>query len=229
MAKVFIGVGHGGPDPGAVAGTFRESDANLYISYGLGEELSKYGIEWKASRNTDEEDRLAEEISECNSYAPDLAIEIHNNAGGGVGFEVYYQTNGYRSQSIKLAQCVEKRVKESGQKSRGLKTKITLGNTDYFGWLRECKCPAILTEGFFVDNAEDRSKYDTEEELRALGRVYAHGILDYFGVKWEAQEPVLYRVQVGAFADRNNAEKYKEQITDMGYPAYIVEVKDFAD
>ena len=32
MVKVFIGVGHGGSDPGAVANGLRESDLNLSIA-----------------------------------------------------------------------------------------------------------------------------------------------------------------------------------------------------
>lgn len=228
MAKLFIGVGHGGPDPGAVAGSFRESDANLYIALGLADELIGTGIEYKMSRTVDEEDRLIEEIAECKEYNPDIAVEIHCNAGGGEGFEVYYQTGSTRSESIKLAQCIEARVKATGQKSRGLKTKYTSSGTDYFGWLRQLSCPAVLTEGFFVDNATDRAKYDTEEELRALGRAHAHGILDYFGVT-KPEDPILYRVQVGAFRDRGNAEDYMKAIKEMGYPAYIVEVHDKND
>ena len=32
MSKVFIGVGHGGADPGAVANGFKEKDLNLVIA-----------------------------------------------------------------------------------------------------------------------------------------------------------------------------------------------------
>src|SRR5699024_7817944 len=100
-------------------------------------------------RTVEEDDPLTEEIKEANAFKPDIAVEVHNNAGGGDGFEVYYQTNGYKAQSMKLAQCIEARVKESGQKSRGLKTKLNESGTDYFGWCRQVQCPAVLCEGFF--------------------------------------------------------------------------------
>ena len=29
-------------------------------------------------------------VAMCNAYNPDLVIDIHYNAGGGTGFEVYY-------------------------------------------------------------------------------------------------------------------------------------------
>lgn len=186
-ARVYVGIGHGGPDSGAVYGDYLEKDANLSIGLAMCTELAAYGVEVKSSRTADEEDRLQTQIDECNAYSPDIAVQIHNNSGGGRGFEVYRQTGTHRAESIKLAQCIERRVIESGQKSRGVKIKQTANGSDYFGWLRELHCPAVLTEGFFIDNTIDRASYDTEEELKALGVVYAHGVLDYLGITVEEQ------------------------------------------
>lgn len=224
-ARVYVGIGHGGPDSGAVYGDYLEKDANLAIGLAMCTELAAYGVEVKSSRTADEEDRLQTQIDECNAYSPDIAVQIHNNSGGGQGFEVYRQTGTHRAESIKLAQCIERRVIESGQKSRGVKINQMANGKDYFGWLRELHCPAVLTEGFFIDNAIDRVSYDTEEELKALGVVYAHGVLDYLGIAVEEQ-PVLYRVQVGAFRYKSNAESYKKELESKGYHPYIIEVKD---
>ena len=87
--KVFIGVGHGGSDPGAVANGFRESNLNLAIALACQDELARHGVLAKMSRTTDENDPLSEEIKECNAFDPDIAVEIHNNAGGGDGCEVF--------------------------------------------------------------------------------------------------------------------------------------------
>ena len=80
-SKVFIGVGHGGSDPGAVANGFHESNLNLSIALACQDELARHGVLTKISRTKDENDPLSEEIKECNAYDPDLAVEIHNNAG----------------------------------------------------------------------------------------------------------------------------------------------------
>lgn len=183
MAKrVFIGVGHGGSDPGAV-GKVCEADANLTISLEMKRILESYGFVVGISRTRDENDDLPEEINEANAFKPDLAFEVHNNAGGGDGFEVYVQTNSYAAKSKAAAKAVEARVKALGQKSRGIKTKKnSSGTADYFGWLRQVKAPAILTEGFFVDS-NDALGFDTTAELKALANAYAQGVLDYFGVK----------------------------------------------
>lgn len=235
--RVFIGVGHGGKDPGAVK-YVKESESNLQMALGLKAELERYGITVGISRTVEEDDPLTEEIKEANAFKPDIAVEVHNNAGGGDGFEVYYQTNGYKAQSMKLAQCIEARVKESGQKSRGLKTKLNESGTDYFGWCRQVQCPAVLCEGFFVDNAGDSADYDTTAEQQAYGKVYAMGVLDYLGIKYNPQtggqtaqdtpsasaDDLPYTVQVGAFADRVNAGSMQNKLSGMGYYAFVTGV-----
>lgn len=56
MSKVFIGVGHGGNDNGAVANGFKEDDLNLYIALACRDELVRRGITVGISRNKDEAD-----------------------------------------------------------------------------------------------------------------------------------------------------------------------------
>lgn len=229
--RVFIGVGHGGKDPGAVK-YVKESEANLQMALGMKEELEKYGITVGISRTREEDDPLSEEIREANAFKPDIAVEVHNNAGGGDGFEVYYQTNGYKAQSMKLAQCIEARVKASGQNTHGpngLKTKLNSSGTDYFGWCRQVNCPAVLCEGFFVDNAADSADYNTTAEQKSYGKVYALGVLNYLGIKENpqtgAQSPqnqsLPYTVQVGAFTNRVNAASMQNKLSGMGYYAFV--------
>ena len=86
MARVFIGVGHGGSDPGAV-GHVVEKDAALTIALAARAELQRYGVTVGISRTKDEEDGITEEVREANAFAPDIAIEIHVNAGGGTGLK----------------------------------------------------------------------------------------------------------------------------------------------
>ena len=55
--KVFIGVGHGGSDPGAVK-YVKEADANLQMALGLKAELERHGVKVGISRVKDENDPL---------------------------------------------------------------------------------------------------------------------------------------------------------------------------
>lgn len=219
-------ISYGGNDPGAI-GIVTEKTVNLEIALACREYLINNGVEVRLSRTSDENDPLTEEIKECNAYNPDLAVDIHSNAGGGNGFEVYYYHGGGKSKE--LAQNIEKEVIAIGQNSRGCKTKLNAKGTDYFGFIRETKAPAVICEGFFVDNPEDVKIGDTIEEQRAFGIAYAKGILKTFGITPKQEEHndnngsnTFYRVQVGAFKDKENAEKLLALLKQKGFSdAYI--------
>ncbi len=228
MARVFIGVGHGGPDPGAVANGLRESDVNLIMGCTLKAELERHGVTCDISRIKDEYDPLYQEIAECNAFGADLAVECHNNAGNGDGYEVYYQTGIYKAKSLALASYIEQRVVTIGQNSRGLKTWTNSDGSDRFGWLRQLNCPAVLCEGAFIDNINDVKCIDTIAEQEAFGVAYAQGVLDYLCIKWQPAETeadaahILHAVirQVGAFADEAKAEQFAAAMRQQDPGAY---------
>lgn len=176
--KVFIGVGHGGKDPGAV-GFIKEADVNLAEALACRDYLVARGVEVKMSREKDEDDDLNSECRECNAYNPDLAIDIHNNAGGGDGWEAWHSINGGVGKT--LANYIEVEIEKIGQNSRGCKTREG-SNGDYYGFIRMTNCPAVIVEGVFVDNKADAAQADTLAEQKAFGEAYARGILKTLGI-----------------------------------------------
>ena len=212
MKKVFLGVGHGGSDPGAMANGLKEKDLNLSIALACRAELERHGVQVLMSRYRDENDPLTEEIRECNAYAPDLAIDCHNNAGGGDGFEAYYSIVG--GQSKALALNIEAEVKAIGQNSRGCKTRRNSYGTDWYGFVRETKAPAVLVECAFVDS-KDVEIIDTEAERKAMGIALAKGILKTLGIAWKAAVPATsYGVWVAPITKKEDAEKRQKEIWD---------------
>ena len=188
MAKVFLGVGHGGSDPGAQGGGLDEADINLGIAVACQAELVRHGVQVCMSRTKDEDDPLTEEIQECNAYDPDLAVDIHTNAGGGTGFEVYHTLGGGTGKI--LAQNIEAEVKAIGQTSRGCKTRANSSGKDYYGFIRQTKCPAVICECAFIDTAADRAKVATTDKQAAFGRAYARGILKTLGIVVQPETPI---------------------------------------
>ncbi len=228
MAKVFIGVGHGGNDSGA-SKYLVEKDINLVMALACRDYLEKNGVQVLMSRTKDENDPINDEIKECNAFDPNLAIDIHNNAGGGDGFEVYYHYKGGTSKT--LAENIEAEVKAIGQNSRGCKIRLNSSGTDYYGFIRKTACPAVIVEGCFVDNATDVQISDSLEEQKAFGVAYAKGILKTLGISVkensEQSKPssnAKYYVQVGAYASKENAEKQLQKAKDTGFSdAFIKE------
>lgn len=180
MAKVYIDPGHGGSDPGAVK-YIVERDVNLVMALACRDYLNANGVSTKMSRTSNSTDTGINSMArEANSWGADLVISIHNNAGGGDGFEVYHTVGGGRGKT--LAQNIEAEVKKIGQNSRGLKTRRDTDGTDYYGMIRLTEAPAVICEGVFVDNATDVQIADTTEEQQAFGYAYARGILRTLGI-----------------------------------------------
>ena len=216
MTKVFLSAGHGGSDAGAIANGLYEKTVNLNTLIACKQELERHGVTVVCSRTKDENDPVSEEVKEANASGADIAVSFHANAGGGDGFEAFYFDSSAKGK--KLAGLCEKYVKALGQNSRGLKT----GNHLHF--VKKTAMTAVLVESFFLDNAEDKYIGDTVAEHTAFGVAYAKAILEYLGITYKEnkQASKLYRVQVGAYNDKSNAEAVKKQLMKAGFGAIIV-------
>ena len=218
MAKVFLGVGHGGKDPGAVGNGLYEADLNLAIALACKDELERHGVIVGMSRVTDENDPVGDEAKECNAFLPDLGLDIHCNAAGGDGAEVFYHYNGGTGK--KLAENILTEIVAIGQNSRGAKTRRRSDGKDYYHFIRETACPAVVVECAFIDNAKDIQIIDTPGEQKAMGIAIAKGVLATLGIKYK-EEKELVSVQIGTF-ERQQAEKLLEFLASIGLNGKIV-------
>ena len=178
VKKVFLGIGHGGKDSGAVGNGFIEKALTLSIGLYVREYLSDHGVDVLMSRTVDEDDAVNEEVKESNAYNPDVSVAIHINSAtntGADGFEAYYHFGGGLSKE--LAENIEKEVIKLGQNSRGCKTKIGDDGKDWYYYIRETKNPAVIIECAFISNSEDIKIIDTNEEQRAMAWAISKGIL----------------------------------------------------
>ena len=87
--------------------------------------------------------------------------------------------------------------------------------------LKLTKAPAVLVEYGFMDSKTDVPVILTEEYAKAVGYATMDAIAAVAGLQ---KNPQLYRVQVGAFSDRKNAENLLESMENMGFTGLIVEV-----
>lgn len=226
MAKVFLSAGHGGSDPGAVGNGLKEKDINLQTLLACKEVLEAHGVQVVTSRTKDENDPVGQEVKEANASKADVAVSFHVNAGGGDGFEAFYHTSSAKGK--KLAQLGDKYVKALGQNSRGIKS----GNHLYF--VKNTDMTAVLFESFFIDS-KDKEIGDTKAEQKAFGVAYAKAILEYLGIahtetkekptetkeKAPTTNNTIYRVQVGAYGVKANAEAMQKKLKAAGFDAYI--------
>lgn len=187
--NIAISIGHGksksgGYDSGAVGGGYHEFKIARQIGKYAAQELRSYGCT-ATLINYDADLYLSDRIAKINSGKYDLALEIHLNAGGGTGSEVYYKVG--NTQGKKLAGAISKSIANKfGIKDRGAKVKVQ-NNKDYFGFVREVKCQSILVETVFIDTATDRKKVETDAGQQQCGQAIALAVATTYGLKKTVQ------------------------------------------
>ncbi|MGN0548357.1 MAG: N-acetylmuramoyl-L-alanine amidase [Acutalibacteraceae bacterium] len=185
--RVYVGIGHGGSDPGAVGNGFKEKDLTLSIGKYCNERLKQYGIETKISRTTDCDSSINSKASASNAFNADVCMDIHINAGGGNGSEVYYSH--VSPNGKKLAQSIVDAMSAIGQNTRGIKTRLDSNGNDYYGMIRQPNAPAVLVECAFIDNKTDIQIINTEAKRKVFGYAIADGVAKYLGVKSSTSKP----------------------------------------
>ncbi|UYL94018.1 N-acetylmuramoyl-L-alanine amidase [Geobacillus phage vB_GthS_PK3.6] len=225
MVRIVLDAGHGGKDSGAVGNGLREKDLTLTIVKHIGRMLSEYeGVEVHYTRTDDRFLELSERAAIANKLKADYFISVHINAGGGTGFESYIYNGSVSAKTIAYQNVVHGEIMKAigNVKDRGKKRAN-------YAVLRLTNMPAILTENLFIDNKTDAAKLKSEQFLLQVAYGHVQGIVKAFGLKKKAQpQPQqktstgkLYRVQVGAFANRENAERLAEELKKKGYPVVI--------
>lgn len=190
-------------------------------------ELSNYeGVEQKRiddlTGNTDI--ALNRRCELVNGWGSDVHIDYHLNAYGtgwntAGGTETYiYMTK--PKEAMALAERIQTNlVKELGFRNRGVKAAN-------FQMLRETKMTAILIEFAFMTNKNEALKMRTAEYQKKAAKAMVDGLAAEYGLKRKPEitpsTNMLYRVQVGAFLDINNAKDLVEELKAKGYPAMLI-------
>jgi len=206
--KIYINPGHSDTDPGAV-GFETERKLNVQVCEYMADYLrDHYQVELATNPGT--LGNLYAICKDANDWKADLFVSVHFNAGGGDGFEALVYSESRRG----LGDLFDKHVKAIGQNSRGVKLRPGLVV------LRDTNMPAVLCEGAFVDNQKDIGDWNEPQELQKLAEAYAKAAAEYLGL--EEKVIRLYRVQVGAYSQPENAKAMQEKLLAAGYDAIIV-------
>jgi N-acetylmuramoyl-L-alanine amidase len=184
--KIYVEKGHAEPgkDPGAVNGNLVESEMNVVSAEAMTIRLRYHGAEVMLE---DGMKTIEENAKAANAFGADIVLSQHYNGGGGDrGIAIYSIRDG----SEKLADAVLAGLQVAGQTNLKKYTKLnTAGTADYFGILRLVRCPAVIIEPCFIDNAADRQLADTIAEQKYIGECVADAIAEAYGFKKE--EPIV--------------------------------------
>lgn len=200
--RIILTVGHGkgdrgGYDPGAVCGNFEEfvlarqiaKKAAIYYTATYDEPCDLMNYEGDLT--------LQNRIDRLQNRAEyDFVGEVHLNAGGGTGTEVYY----YHGSALckRYADAIAGNVSMVlGIPNRGAKVKLNARGTDYFGIIRATAPPAVLIETGFIDHHVDCSALASEAGQMRCAVAIADGIAGVRGQSKKLSAPVPTPLPIG--------------------------------
>lgn len=166
-------------------------------------------------------------VANANKFNADFYLSIHHNAGvnrtsgGGVVAYVWPNVDEVtRSWQRDLYNAV---IKHTGLKGNRA---TPIAQAD-FHVLRETYAPAVLIECGFMDSTTDVPIILTEAFADGVAKACVEVIVAKGGLtKKKTEQPAttqkLYRVQVGAYSVKANAEKMRDKLKAQGYDAIIV-------
>lgn len=176
---IILDPGHGGSDEGAKVHYFMEKRLTLMTSLLLRKCLDEMGYRVIMTRSKDVFIPLDRRVSIANKTKAALFVSVHYNSSpssSAHGIEVFYNGKGDQKrvqQSRKLAGAV---LKELTTQTHALSRGVKNGN---FHVIRETSMPAILVEGGFMTNFEERSNLRDKSYLEKIAKGIAQGIDKY--------------------------------------------------
>ena len=229
MIKLYLDLGHGGIDVGAIGNDLQEADLTLEIGQGIANKLKFYeDIDVKMSRTTDKTVSLRQRTDEANAWNADYFLSIHINSStseAANGYEDYSYNGPVSSKTVAFQNVMHDEIfnaiKSHGVSDRGKKKAN-------FHVLREAHAPALLTENLFIRNAADADRLKDSRFKADLIQGHVTGLEKFLGLKKLQTEPPmdnkLYKVQLGAFAKRENAEGLIKVLEASGFfGGFIIE------
>ncbi len=176
---IILDAGHGGTDEGAKIHYFMEKRLTLMTTLLLRKYLNEMGYRVIMTRSKDVFIPLHRRVSIANKTHAVLFVSIHYNSSPSPdahGIEIFYHGGSeYKraQQSRQLGQSIlSELISQTHALSRGVKN----GN---FHVIRETSMPAVLVEGGFMTNIEERSNLRDKKYLDKIAKGVALGIDKY--------------------------------------------------
>ncbi len=176
---IVLDAGHGGSDEGARVFSFKEKKIALLTTLLTKKHLERLGYRVMLTRSRDVYLSLPRRVAIANKAKGSLFVSIHFNSSPrreAEGIEIFYYNleESLRSRaSQRLASCIlYGMLDQTEANSRGVKK----GN---FHVIRETEMPAVLVEGGFVTNRDERDLLKDRAYLDRLAGGIAEGVDRY--------------------------------------------------
>lgn len=233
MFKVALGAGHGLRTAGKRCP--KSLDPNQTREWWLNDRVCDY-IQDKLSdydgvsvlRMDDSDDgaddvALADRAKAANDFGADLYLSIHHNAGmnggSGGGIVAFCHPNASSTTVQWRDALYAELIQLTGLKGNRAEPLATAN----FQILRQTAMPSVLLELGFMDSATDVPVILSDAYAQNCAQAIVNVIAARAGLMKKTKEPtgVRYRVQVGAFNSRANADKLVEELAAKGIESFV--------
>lgn len=161
---------------------------------------------------------LAERTGKANAWGADFYLSLHHNAGvnggKGGGIVVYAYTNAKADSIVWQKALYNNMIKYTGLKGNR-SNPLAKANLHE---VRETKMSACLCELGFMDSSTDVPIILSEDYADKIATAICEVIIAKSGATKKVN---LYRVQVGAFGKKANAEAMLKKLEAAGFEGYI--------
>lgn len=166
---------------------------------------------------------LSERTRAANAFGADFYLSIHHNAGisggNGGGIVAFSYSDTVGEGRVWRDALYDMLIQYTGLKGNRANPKTSAN----FQVLRDTDMPAVLLELGFMDSKTDVPIILSEEYADNCAKAIVEVLSVRGGLeKKDVEGEDLYRVQVGAFAKKENAEKLKAELIEKGYDAFIL-------
>ena len=218
--KWYLDFGHGGKDPGALGSkNTKESDTVLKIGMLVKSKLEKHSEKVITTRESDSFYSLEHRTNKANKESCDYFISIHmnsstNKTAKGTETWVYDSKSKIYNLAQNLCSNLSTNIKTS---NRGVK------ESKKFSVLKNSKMPALLIEIDFISNPEIENLCANESYIKNVADTISSTLLSFAGKETSLDDSKFYKVCIGAFKDKNNATRIKNEAISKGFKdTYII-------
>lgn len=219
MFKIAYGAGHNKFTKNRIPDGETEWVLNDRVARYFEAAARSYPVELLRVDHETEPVDLKKRCKMANDWGADFFLSIHHNAGinGGTGGGLVAFSNPGSIRGAQYRDAIYDACMAAGG-LRGDRWDGTLETPFYV--LKYTDMPAVLMEYGFMDSQTDIPVIRTQQYAKAMAEATMAAIAKVAGLE---KKSTVYRVQVGAFHNPDNAKTLQQELEKLGYGCFVTE------
>ena len=213
MLKIYISPSDQVSNTYAVGNTNEAVQCRAIAQY-LDAALKRCGIDSKTNTTAGGSSGMSVRVKESNDWGADLHLPIHTNACNTEVKGTRLMAHDLKGTGYKVCEAI---METLAPITPGTSDNITARPGLYE--VKNTKAPCAYIEVAFHDNKEEAQWIIDHKE--DIAEALCKGLCNFYSVTYVPKESVIYRVQVGAYSVKANAEAMQRRLKEAGFDSFI--------